>query len=63
MYVKIVKRDGGIYETPIENLENIKRLIPYDNIIFPDNEEQENTEYESELKPKRGRKPSNQLNS
>lgn len=35
MQVQIVRENGEIYETPIENLENVKRLIKYTDIIYP----------------------------
>lgn len=40
MNVIIVKKNGEQYETPIGNLENVKRLVEYKDIIFPDHEEQ-----------------------
>lgn len=38
MNVKIVKTNGEIYETPLSNLENVKRLIKYTDIIYPTEE-------------------------
>lgn len=69
MNVIIVKTNGERYETPESNLENVKRLIKYTDIIYPGEEGYENNEEESpaaetrtklEVKPKvapKGKKP------
>jgi hypothetical protein len=54
MLVKIVKVDGEVYETPISNLENVKRLIKYTDIIYPGEEEEEKV-----VKPAIVTKPNN----
>jgi hypothetical protein len=55
--IKIVKENGETYETPIENLENVRRLIKIRDIIYPDAEMEEEVieeykEKEEEVTPK-----------
>ncbi len=49
--ITIVKENGEIYETPLENLENVRRLIKIRDIIYPDYMI-EKFEEEEEVKPK-----------
>jgi hypothetical protein len=44
MNVIIVKKNGESYESPIENLEIIKRLVEYQDIIYPDYATEEDKE-------------------
>jgi hypothetical protein len=52
--IKIVKENGEIYETPIENLETVRRLIKIKDIIYPDHmiEKYEEEEVIEEKAPK-----------
>jgi hypothetical protein len=47
MIVKVVKENGEIFETTESNLENVRRLIKYKDIIYPS---EEGTEEEVEVK-------------
>jgi hypothetical protein len=38
MNVIIVKTNGERYETPVSNLENVRRLVKYSDIIYPGEE-------------------------
>lgn len=48
----IILKNGRSYKTPMSNLENVKRLVRHDKIIFQ--EEEENEVEETQTK-KRGR--------
>lgn len=40
----IILENGEQYETPLSNLENVKRLIKYTDIIYPGEESETETE-------------------
>jgi hypothetical protein len=40
----IIKENGEQYETPLVNLENVKRLIKYTDIIYPGEKSETETE-------------------
>lgn len=50
-------KSGGSYETPVDNLENVRRMLSgkYNRIVLP-GEQDEDSEQEETETPKRGRK-------
>lgn len=58
---KIILSGGANYESPIDNLDNVRRIFAgqIEKIILPDEQE---TEEESAPVVKRGRKPKEETN-